>query len=69
VSVEALSRGGEDGLGLFRGWWCVCNGTCIDPLRDWPAARTTAGWTMGPDENRGFEGDGATGLGLETCAM
>jgi hypothetical protein len=52
VRIEALSRGGEDGLGLFRGWWFVCNGTCVDRLRDWDAARATAGWTIGLGEKR-----------------
>lgn len=28
VNIDALSNGGEEGRGLFRGWWEVCNGAC-----------------------------------------
>jgi hypothetical protein len=31
VRIDALSIGGEEGLGLFRGWWVVCRGACTEP--------------------------------------
>lgn len=57
MSVEALSGGGEDGRGLFRGWKTLCRGAVI--LLSKGGEDPTTGDSSRP--NVALAGDGALG--------